>query len=56
MARFRLRLRTMGKLEADTLRRATRLTISGYHLPRVRARDNFYAKLEDQRARDAGFK
>ncbi|KAI1609989.1 cytochrome c oxidase subunit 7A precursor [Exophiala viscosa] len=28
----------------------------GYHLPRVRARDNFYARLEDQRAREAGFK
>ncbi|ETN45418.1 uncharacterized protein HMPREF1541_09249 [Cyphellophora europaea CBS 101466] len=27
----------------------------GYHLPRVRARDQFYAKLEDQRAREAGF-
>jgi hypothetical protein len=49
-------LRAMRRLEAETSRRATRLTISGYHLPRVRARDNFYAKLEDQRARDAGFK
>ncbi|ETI24854.1 hypothetical protein G647_04224 [Cladophialophora carrionii CBS 160.54] len=28
----------------------------GFHLPRVRARDSFYARLEDQRARDAGFK
>jgi hypothetical protein len=28
----------------------------GFHLPRVRARDSFYAKLEDQRARDAGVK
>lgn len=27
----------------------------GFHLPRVRARDQFYAKLEDQRAREAGF-
>jgi len=26
----------------------------GYHIPRVRARDTFYAKLEDQRAKDAG--
>ncbi|KAL1961420.1 hypothetical protein VTO42DRAFT_148 [Malbranchea cinnamomea] len=23
----------------------------GYHLPRVRARDNLYAKLEEERAR-----
>ncbi|KAF7504613.1 hypothetical protein GJ744_002040 [Endocarpon pusillum] len=26
----------------------------GFHIPRVRKRDQFYAKLEDQRARDAG--
>lgn len=26
----------------------------GFHIPRVRARDQFYAKLEDQRAREAG--
>ncbi|RMZ85461.1 hypothetical protein DV737_g863, partial [Chaetothyriales sp. CBS 132003] len=28
----------------------------GYHLPRVRARDNYYIKIEDERARAAGFK
>ena len=28
----------------------------GFHLPRVRARDSYYARLEDQRAREAGFK
>ncbi|RVX75369.1 hypothetical protein B0A52_00722 [Exophiala mesophila] len=28
----------------------------GYHLPRVRARDTYYAKLEDERAREAGIK
>lgn len=28
----------------------------GFHMPRVRARDEFYAKLEDQRAKDAGLK
>lgn len=28
----------------------------GFHLPRVRARDQFYAKLEDDRAKAAGFK
>jgi hypothetical protein len=28
----------------------------GFHLPRVRARDIYYAKLEDERARAAGFK
>lgn len=27
----------------------------GFHLPRVRRRDQFYAKLEDERAREAGF-
>lgn len=27
----------------------------GYHLPRVRARDQYYAKLEDERAREEGF-
>lgn len=32
------------------------LTFTGFHLPRVRARDQFYANLEDQRAREAGFK
>lgn len=29
---------------------------TGFHLPRVRRRDNFYAQLEDERAREAGFK
>lgn len=28
----------------------------GYHMPRVRARDEYYAKLEDQRAKEAGIK
>ena len=26
----------------------------GYHLPRVRARDNFYTKLENERAAASG--
>ncbi|RMZ84247.1 hypothetical protein DV738_g499, partial [Chaetothyriales sp. CBS 135597] len=30
--------------------------LTGYHLPRVRRRDNYYVKIEDERARAAGFK
>lgn len=45
--------RREGRKETQS-ERLTQLQTTGYHVPAVRRRDLFYAKLEDQRAEALG--